>query len=1508
VKRLLQFVLLLSSVGLWGQGANTITRTGIGAPVGSCSFIQFYVDSSNGDMYNCVAAAWHKIGGSSSSPLTTKGDLWGFSTLDARVGVGSDGQCLKADSTAPLGVSYSSCSGSATAGGSDTQIQFNDSTSLGGIPSVTYIKATPVFKVQAGTKFSLTDTADTTKVAQFDISGIATGTTRTFVFPNAGGTFLLTSRTINTTAPITGGGDLSADRTLALTSHGGTARVQLSDNTGTSGNYAKYAANGDVTDGGGVAVITTRNVNTTSPITGGGDLSADRTIACASCVTASSPGAGIAHFAGSTQAVTSSAVVQGDVTNGYVDLSSTQASVGGLKTFTTGLNAKVINNIQKADQFAGADGGAQITNCIAAVPAAGGTCDARGLQGAQTVSAAVTIPANVLVLIGAATYSGSVDPLFSLTGDAASLIGLGQGTSIIRTTSTGSGIAVKVGFQAGSYKKAIRVQKLTIDKTAGATSGSLLGIRNVTGSQFTDLTVGGGTSTTGSSANNIKAEETIISEFARIWANNATLSGMYFTDITSSAVDASNANHVYNNNVDSNVRAGIEIDNSEGTILGPNNVISDFGARGQTGVLLNGKAGRTKVFANWFETQTSSANDIKCANGASAGQNSDVRIESNLHRGGPTTELNLDYCGNVQVNHEASVTTGTFASVGANTDRAWFEMNSAGSATTYVSNSGTNTILWGDKFGDPIMGKLIMENATPLYSYNAARNTLYSMAQVTAGNALVFGDATNANIFFDTFSVFTFNGNKPISAQNIEKRQFADQKAGANAGAQIAQCISDLPATGGTCDMGGFTGAQTISSTINVCSSGKPVTLQFYRSATYTFAGTGNAFLVPESGDYCTIDGLDLNMNSAASSTNGIQIQGAWHTTITNSRIQNALAAGIKITDDGGTSRGSYLNDISNNHINGNLIGFQIESSVVNNITQTSLVNNWITANKTNMRLRGISPNGNVRATSVKGGAFDAPVFEATKSIAADNATCSVAGLCRTSATVVQAITTASHGYSVGDVVTVSGATDPTFNGTYSIVSVPNATTFTYSQTGTSGNHTGGAGTTARGGNGVELVGTVNDVLLDGSMLENSPNYGMTTETSVDNVLLWGSTTRGNTVGDYQRNATHFWDATEGNDPALFNSKLTASPSSASRASLNIPALIAPPTAAPTITCSNSGGSLAAATYFVKVTYNSSTGETTASPESSCATTGTTGSVTVTPANPFQGTGYTVYDFTTTGGEKKQQASADCRNITQSCVITVVATGAVPPATNTATLGADPTTPSPGDIWVAGSEEKHYVQAGTAGGHKYYDTGGTNYFEVTAPSSVTTSHIWTMPSAPPTVVSIAVTDSCGSNNCTISYKPAPAVLLVTADFVTAANTNLQAITGLSYTLPANLATKSKWNCDLYYNQQTAAVADAFGVQDVTVAPTQIMGGGFVQTAATTWVDTAMAATITTTTATNIVAFTPSVITTIWHARLDFFVEQPSNASTSAIQVQAKTGTAADTLTVKRDSSCLVTFQ
>jgi len=72
------------------------------------------------------------------------------------------------------------------------------------------------------------------------------------------------TRTINATAPITGGGDLSANRTLAMA-----AATTSVDGYLSASNFTIFNNK----------VGTARTINTASPITGGGDLSADRTIA-----------------------------------------------------------------------------------------------------------------------------------------------------------------------------------------------------------------------------------------------------------------------------------------------------------------------------------------------------------------------------------------------------------------------------------------------------------------------------------------------------------------------------------------------------------------------------------------------------------------------------------------------------------------------------------------------------------------------------------------------------------------------------------------------------------------------------------------------------------------------------------------------------------------------------------------------------------------------------------------------------------------------------------------------------------------------------------------------------------------------------------------------------------------------------------------------------------------------------------------------------------------------------
>jgi len=114
-----------------------------------------------------------------------------------------------------------------------------------------------------------------------------------------------------------------------------------------------------------------------------------------------------------------------------------------------------LNNICYAHCFAGANAGAKIAAAIAALPATGGTIDARGLEGAQTVNqnifAGVTKP--VKLLLGAATISDSVGQTIT---SLVNIEGLGDAT-VWNVTGATNGFT----FGAGSDKSIIRNLRLT---------------------------------------------------------------------------------------------------------------------------------------------------------------------------------------------------------------------------------------------------------------------------------------------------------------------------------------------------------------------------------------------------------------------------------------------------------------------------------------------------------------------------------------------------------------------------------------------------------------------------------------------------------------------------------------------------------------------------------------------------------------------------------------------------------------------------------------------------------------------------------------------------------------------------------------------------------------------------------------------------------------------------------------------------------------------------------------
>ncbi len=89
------------------------------------------------------------------------------------------------------------------------------------------------------------------------------------------------------------------------------------------------AAGGHIGGGGGTGTIT--NIGTVAPITGG-PITTTGNIACATCVKSTSPGAGIAHFAGGTQAVTSSAVDLSSEVTGNLATSNLNSGSGASST------------------------------------------------------------------------------------------------------------------------------------------------------------------------------------------------------------------------------------------------------------------------------------------------------------------------------------------------------------------------------------------------------------------------------------------------------------------------------------------------------------------------------------------------------------------------------------------------------------------------------------------------------------------------------------------------------------------------------------------------------------------------------------------------------------------------------------------------------------------------------------------------------------------------------------------------------------------------------------------------------------------------------------------------------------------------------------------------------------------------------------------------------------------------------------------------------------------------
>jgi hypothetical protein len=94
-----------------------------------------YLKDTNATQYYS-GSAWVSVGG--SSPLTTKGDLYTYSTADARLGVGTNGQVLTADSAQATGLKWASASAGALTLISSTSFSGSSAHNVNDVFSTTY--------------------------------------------------------------------------------------------------------------------------------------------------------------------------------------------------------------------------------------------------------------------------------------------------------------------------------------------------------------------------------------------------------------------------------------------------------------------------------------------------------------------------------------------------------------------------------------------------------------------------------------------------------------------------------------------------------------------------------------------------------------------------------------------------------------------------------------------------------------------------------------------------------------------------------------------------------------------------------------------------------------------------------------------------------------------------------------------------------------------------------------------------------------------------------------------------------------------------------------------------------------------------------------------------------------------------------------------------------------------------------------------------------------------------